>query len=303
MKIMVTGSAGFIGSNMSLFLLEQGHEVIGLSLVSCMKDFHRVVELESHKNYTQISEDINDSTEEIFKGVDYVIHLAADSVLRGSFEKSTSLLTTNILGFDNIIKQSIKSGVKKIVYASSSSIYPSDSEYSSEDMRTDDQLNIYSSSKKCNESIASCYNNSFDIELVGARFFTVYGPRGREDMLINKTIRYAIEGKTILINGDGSTKRDYIFVDDLVRGIYTLLKVNSGAYVNIGTGVASSIDDVIDTVELVTGKKIAREYVESDKCENSINCCNPSYFSSLGFTSEISLKEGIRKTLKWMETH
>ena len=232
MKLLVTGSAGFIGSALSIRLLDRGDEVIG---IDNLNDYYdptlkeaRLQRHLSHDNFTQINIDIEDggAVKEIFENYkfDGVVNLAAQAGVRYSIENPLAYIKTNILGFSHILEGCRHSEVGHLVYASSSSVYGSNTSmpFSIHD-NVDHPLSLYAASKKSNELMAHTYSHLYNLPTTGLRFFTVYGPWGRPDMALFKFTRLMLQGKKIQVFNFGNHRRDFTYIDDIVEGIIKVL--------------------------------------------------------------------------------
>ena len=232
MKFLVTGSAGFIGSALSIRLLDRGDEVIG---IDNLNDYYdptlkeaRLQRHLSHDNFTQINIDIEDggAVKEIFENYkfDGVVNLAAQAGVRYSIENPLAYIKTNILGFSHILEGCRHSEVGHLVYASSSSVYGSNTSmpFSIHD-NVDHPLSLYAASKKSNELMAHTYSHLYNLPTTGLRFFTVYGPWGRPDMALFKFTRLMLQGKKIQVFNFGNHRRDFTYIDDIVEGIIKVL--------------------------------------------------------------------------------
>ena len=232
MKILVTGSAGFIGSALSIYLLNRGDEVIGIDnhndyYDSELKD-SRVNRHLNHPNYTHIRMDIEDeeSVKSLFKESKFegVVNLAAQAGVRYSIENPLSYVNTNMVGFAHILEGCRHNHVKHLVYASSSSVYGSNTNmpFSIHD-NVDHPLSFYAASKKANELMAHAYSSLYNLPTTGLRFFTVYGPWGRPDMALFKFTQAILSGEKIQVFNYGKHQRDFTYIDDIVEGIIRVL--------------------------------------------------------------------------------
>ena len=232
MKVMVTGAAGFIGSALSIKLLNRGDEVIG---IDNHNDYYdpglkeaRLARHANHENYTHIRMDIEDgkAVETVFKEHQFegVVNLAAQAGVRYSIENPLAYISTNIVGFAHILEGCRHNRVGHLVYASSSSVYGSNTNmpFSIHD-NVDHPLSLYAASKKANELMAHTYSNLYELPTTGLRFFTVYGPWGRPDMALFKFTKAIMAGEAIQVFNYGKHRRDFTYIDDIVEGVIRVL--------------------------------------------------------------------------------
>ena len=232
MKVLVTGSAGFIGSALSLRLLERGDEVIG---IDSLNDYYDVALKEARLQRTAVYDDFTDFRVSIDDRVaiadifskhrpDRVVNLAAQAGVRYSIENPLAYIDTNLLGFANILEGCRHNDVEHLVYASSSSVYGSNTNmpFSVHD-NVDHPVSLYAASKKANELMAHTYSHLYRIPSTGLRFFTVYGPWGRPDMAYFKFTQNILAGKPIDVFNNGNHQRDFTYIDDIVEGVVRVL--------------------------------------------------------------------------------
>ncbi|MDW3095275.1 MAG: NAD-dependent epimerase [Gammaproteobacteria bacterium] len=237
MKVLVTGSAGFIGNNLSQRLLERGDEVIGIDNLNDYYDVTlkeaRLAKIIDHANFTEarINLEDRDAVADLFKThkPDRVVNLAAQAGVRYSLENPYAYIDTNIMGFTNILEACRHNEVKHLVYASSSSVYGANTNMPfSVHNNVDHPVSLYAATKKSNELMAHTYSHLFQIPTTGLRFFTVYGPWGRPDMALFMFTKNIIAGKPIDVFNYGNHRRDFTYIDDIVEGVIrTLDKVPS----------------------------------------------------------------------------
>jgi UDP-glucuronate 4-epimerase len=238
MRILVTGSAGFIGSALSLRLLERGDEVIGVDNLNNYYDVRlkeaRLARTLNYAGYRDVRLDIENGERlhEIFTKFhpERVVNLAAQAGVRYSIENPLAYVRTNLLGFANVLESCRQHGVEHLVYASSSSVYGANTEMPfSVQHNVDHPLSIYAATKKANELMAHTYSHLYRIPTTGLRFFTVYGPWGRPDMALFKFTRAILAGEPIQVFNYGKHRRDFTFIDDIVEGVIRVLdRVPSG---------------------------------------------------------------------------
>ncbi|MBK1694935.1 capsular biosynthesis protein CpsI [Chromatium weissei] len=232
MKILITGSAGFIGSALSLRLLERGDEVIGIDNLNDYYDVNlkeaRLARTLNYAGYRDLRLDIEDGEHlnEVFGSFrpERVVNLAAQAGVRYSIENPLAYVRTNLLGFANVLEACRHHGVEHLVYASSSSVYGANTEMPfSVHHNVDHPLSLYAASKKANELMAHTYSHLYRIPTTGLRFFTVYGPWGRPDMALFKFTRAILAGEPIQVFNYGKHRRDFTFIDDIVEGLIRVL--------------------------------------------------------------------------------
>ena len=232
MKVLVTGSAGFIGSSLTMYLLERGDKVVGIDNHNDYYDPSlkeaRVNRFIDHPNYTHIRMDIRDRdiVDSLFKKnqFDSVVNLAAQAGVRYSIENPSAYIDSNIVGFANILEACRHNKVKHLVYASSSSVYGSNSKtpFSVHD-NVDHPVSLYAATKKANELMAHSYSHLYNLPTTGLRFFTVYGPWDRPDMALQKFTKSILSGKKIKVFNFGKHRRDFTYIDDIVKGVIHVL--------------------------------------------------------------------------------
>ncbi len=283
MKILVTGSAGFIGSMLSIKLLERGEEVFGIDNHNDYYDPKikdaRIQLLKKNKNYKHYKIDITDqiNLKKVFKDhlPDKVINLAAQAGVRYSIENPLAYINSNIVGFANILENCHQYKVKHLVYASTSSVYGANTKMPfSEHDNVNHPLSVYAASKKSNELMSHAYSYLHHLPTTGLRFFTVYGPWGRPDMALFKFTKNILEDKFIDVFNHGKHTRDFTYIDDIVDGVIKTLDnpatINSNwksekpdpasskapwRLYNIGNNKPVQLMDYIHAIEKALGKK------------------------------------------------
>jgi len=232
MKVLVTGAAGFIGSNLVLRLLERGDTVIG---IDNHNDYYdpvikeaRLTRFASHHDYTHLRIDLADrkSIEDCFATYrpQRVVNLAAQAGVRYSIENPLTYIYSNIVGFTHILEGCRHNGVEHLVYASSSSVYGANTTMPfSVHHNVDHPLSLYAASKKSNELMAHSYSHLYGLPTTGLRFFTVYGPWGRPDMALFKFTKAMLEDKPFEVFNYGKHRRDFTYIDDIVEGVIRIL--------------------------------------------------------------------------------
>ncbi|HFE32621.1 MAG TPA: NAD-dependent epimerase [Gammaproteobacteria bacterium] len=232
MKVLITGSAGFIGSQLALRLLDRGDEVIGIDNLNDYYDVSlkeaRLARISSHSNFTEARIGIEDrpAMEALFAEhkPNRVINLAAQAGVRYSLENPHSYVESNIVGFMNILEGCRHNGVEHLVYASSSSVYGANTHMPfSIHNNVDHPLSMYAATKKANELMAHTYSHLYGLPTTGLRFFTVYGPWGRPDMALFLFTRKILAGEPIDVFNYGKHRRDFTYIDDIVEGVIRTL--------------------------------------------------------------------------------
>ena len=327
MKIIVTGSSGFIGFHVSKKLLESGKKVHGVDSMNNYYDVNlkkaRLKILKKYKNFsfskTKIENKKNlDKAFKKFKPA-IVIHLAAQAGVRYSIEKPRVYLDSNITGTYNVIEISKKLNVKHLIMASSSSVYGANKKIPFKEIdKTETQMSIYAATKKSNESMAHAYSNIWKVPITMVRFFTVYGPWGRPDMALFKFTKGILNNKKIDIYNNGKMYRDFTYIDDIVSGINLLIKKapntkQLGRYkddslspiapfriLNIGNTKKVYLLDFIKEIEKVLGKKAKRNYMPLQKGDVKQTLSNTNLLKRITrYNPKTNFKTGIRKFLDW----
>ena len=273
MKILITGGAGFIGSHLSEKLIGLGHRVI------CIDNFndyydpaikeHNLQDIIDDKNFTLYRADILDRTamQEIFSAhnIDIVIHLAARAGVRPSLSNAVLYEKVNVEGTINLLEECRKKAINKFIFASSSSVYGGNKKIPfSETDKVDFPVSPYAATKKSGELICYTYHHLYDISVFSFRFFTVYGPRQRPEMAIHKFSRKIFNKVPIEVYGDGSSSRDYTYIDDIVNGIIDSLdQVNGYEVINLGNSYPVKLLDLVKLIEIKTGRKALIKHAET----------------------------------------
>ncbi|HEX8949920.1 MAG TPA: SDR family NAD(P)-dependent oxidoreductase [Dissulfurispiraceae bacterium] len=308
-RIVVTGAAGFIGWRTSRKLLEKGMQVIGVDNMNDYYDVtlktHRLEDLKKHGHFTFHRTDIEDlgAMDAIFVGneIEAVINLAARAGVRYSLENPHIYMSTNAQGTLNLLELMRKYRVKKMVLASTSSLYAGQELPFSEDLPVNTPISPYAASKKAAEAVAYSYHYLFQLDISVLRYFTVYGPAGRPDMSIFRFIKWIDEGTPIELFGDGSQSRDFTYIDDIAEG--TVLALGEVGYevFNLGGGKdPQSLNYMIGKLEEYLGKKAAIEYKPFHKADMTETKAAISKAGRLlGWEPMTGLDEGLEKTVSW----
>ena len=314
MKILVTGSAGFIGFHLSKALLERGDTVFGLDNysdyydVSIKKDRTKI--LKENNNFSEAVCDISDfgSLKKVFEKnkFDVVVNLAAQAGVRYSLEKPGVYENTNIKGFLNVLECCRHIGPKRLVYASSSSVYGANKKLPfSEEDSVDNPISLYAASKKSNELMAFTYNHLFGIKSSGLRFFTVYGPMGRPDMALFLFTKAISEGKPINVFNNGEMERDFTYVDDIVSGLIASIDTPFEYEIfNLGRGESRKLTDFIKLIEKNLGKKADVNMLPIQPGDVPKTFSDVSKAKEkLGYSPKTSIEGGIKKFVDWYKEY
>lgn len=309
-KILVTGGAGFIGSNLCDKLLEEDYNVICLDNFNDFYDpkikKENIANALKHKNFTLIRGDILDNglLGDIFSKnrIDKIVHLAAIAGVRPSLVAPDKYVDIDIKGTVNLLEAVRKYKVRQFIFGSSSSVYGVNSRIPfSEEDRVNLQISPYATAKRCAELYCATYHYLYKIPITILRFFTVYGPRQRPDMVIHKFVRLICQGKPIPIFGNGESKRDYTYVGDVVNGIVSSLEKNNYFEIfNIGNSNMIELTKVIKIIEdkLKINPKIKQ--LTEQPGDVPITCADISKAKKmLGYNPAISIEEGIGYFVEW----
>ena len=310
----ITGGAGFIGSTLSEKLLSLENKVV---VIDNFCDFYNpdikennVKDLLLNPNFKLYRADIRDreAVKKIFdeNKIDVVMNLAAMAGVRPSIENPCLYQEVNCLGLQNILEEMKLHNVKNGVLASSSSVYGNCKEVPfRENMIVDYAISPYAATKKANEVMAHVYHKLYDMNIIMLRFFTVYGPKQRPDLAINKFTRLMLEDKEIPMFGDGTTSRDYTYVDDIVDGIiksceYTLNNKNVYEILNIGNSSPTSLKEMINTIARILGvepkiKQLPMQPGDVDRTYADISKAK----KLIGYEPKTTFEEGIKKFVGW----
>lgn len=316
--IIITGCAGFIGFHLSKKLLEKNQKIIGIDNLNNYYNQklkqNRLKILKAYKNFKFFKIDLKNKDvlfKKIKKKKNYsaLIHLAAQPGVRISIEKPHNTLVENLNSFSNIVELVRVCKIKKFLYASSSSVYGKTQKFPfDESDKNNIPVSVYGSTKLCNELIAETYVRNFKIKAIGMRFFTVYGPYGRPDMAYYSFMDNLIKSKKITVFNKGQMLRDFTYIEDIVLGIYKLLKKSvklDHCIVNLGKGKPDKLFSLIDNIQKYSGKKfklnftktipngdIKKTYASVKKVKKLIN-----------WRPKTNLDQGISNFIKWYKDY
>jgi UDP-glucuronate 4-epimerase len=328
MKVLVTGAAGFIGSALSLRLLERGDEVIGIDNLNDYYDISlkqaRLERTLAYDNFTDLRVDIadRDAMADIFQKYQpqRVVNMAAQAGVRYSLENPLAYVDTNLLGFANILEGCRHHGVEHLVYASSSSVYGANTHmpYSVHD-NVDHPYSLYAATKKSNELMAHTYSHLYNIPTTGLRFFTVYGPWGRPDMAPIKFTQRILAGEPIDVYNYGKHRRDFTYIDDIVEGVIRTLdhiaqpnpdwngkqpdpSTSTAPYrlYNIGNNDTVELMHFIKLLEQNLGKKAEMNMLPLQPGDVPATYANvEGLVRDVGYKPDTSIEDGIARFIAW----
>lgn len=307
--VLLTGAAGFIGSRTAELLLKQGVKVIGVDNMNTYYDVrlkdYRLETLRTYKNFEFYERDISDlrALEYIFQDhkIDAVINLAARAGVRYSIEDPHVYLSTNTEGTLNLLQMMKKHEIKKMVLASTSSLYAGLPMPFVETAPVNTPISPYAATKKGAELMAHSYHALFGLDISVIRYFTVFGEAGRPDMSIFRFIKWIAEGTPMTIFGDGSQSRDFTYVEDIALGTIAALKPVGYEIFNLGGGEQPvSLNYIIEKIENLLGKKSMRETKPFHKADITATWANIEKAEKmLGWKPKTSVEEGLEKCVKW----
>jgi len=332
MKILITGSAGFIGSALSISFLKRGDEIIGLDNLNDYYDVSlkksRLFLKKDYSNYTHYKIDLTDKNklEELFKkhNPQRVVHLAAQAGVRYSLENPLSYVNNNLVGFINILEACRNNKIDHLVYASSSSVYGANTSLPySVKQNVDHPLSLYAATKKSNELMAHSYSHLFNIPSTGLRFFTVYGPWDRPDMALQKFTNQIIKGETIKVYNNGNHQRDFTYIDDIVKGIIRVLDKPASPnfkwssqnpdpssskapwkLYNIGNNKPVKLLDYITSLEKALGIEAKKEFLPIQPGDVPNTWANVNELvENFDYQPKTSVEEGVNKFVSWFRDY
>lgn len=311
---LLTGCAGFIGSHTTEMLINKGHKVIG---IDNFDDFYpreikekNISGFINHPDFQLIENDITekDTFNNIPEKIDFVIHFAAKAGVRPSIENPGAYVKTNIEGTQNILEWMKQKSIKKMLFASSSSVYGNNKKHPfSEYDNVDSPISPYAFTKRSCEMLTNLWHQLYGIDVINLRFFTVYGPRQRPDLAIRKFASLIMEDKAVSLFGEGDSARDYTYIDDILSGIYNAidyLNNNNSVYEIINLGNSSPI-------KLIEFVRLLYQYMEKEEnlvyMPMQIGDVNYTYADIkkasdlLNFNPQTKFSEGLKEFIKWLK--
>lgn len=318
MKFLITGVAGFIGSEVALKLVMAGHEVVGIDNLNAyydpaLKDY-RLEKLTSHTNFRFRRIDLSDreAMASLFENESFqrVIHLGAQAGVRHSIHAPFDYIDSNLTGMMTILEGCRHHKVEHLVYASSSSIYGLNSNVPfHESDQVDQPISLYAATKKSNELMAHAYAHLYRLPVTGLRFFTVYGPAGRPDMAPWLFTEAILKGNPIKIFNHGKLKRDFTYIDDIVEGVVRVqdaIPCHETPYqlFNIGNNQPIELSRFIEAIESACGKKAEKIYLDMQPGDVEITYADTSDLERVvGYKPSTSIEDGMNKFVSWYKLY
>lgn len=334
MKILITGTAGFIGFHLVRRFLTEGHEIVGLDNINDYYDpelkyerlrvsginrneieYGKMVQSKEFDKYRFIKLNLEDreSIEKLFSDekFDIVFNLAAQAGVRYSIDHPHTYIESNIVGFMNILEGCRHNKIKHLFYASSSSVYGLCPETPfNEEARVDNPISLYAASKKANELMAYTYSHLYKLPTTGLRFFSVYGPYGRPDMALYGFLDNMLHDRLIEVYNNGDLMRDFTFVDDIVEGMAQLLKVSMNENIesneiryeifNIGNSSPVKLMDFIDAIEKAAGLEAQKEFLPMQPGDVYQTYADTTkLYIKTGYKPSKNIYEGVKETVDW----
>lgn len=308
MRCVVTGCAGFIGSHLSEALVQRGHEVVG---IDCFTDYYPRPAKESNLSALRLSPHfafieanlLEYDLSRLLEGVDYVFHQAAQAGVRASWGQNFSVYTeNNVLATQRLLEEAKGLPIKKIIYASSSSIYGNAKELPVTEETLPQPISPYGVTKLAAEHLCRLYWVNFRVPTVSLRYFTVYGPRQRPDMGFHKFFRAMLKGDEITLYGDGDQTRDFTFVSDAVAANLACMDAPvSGDLFNVGGGSRISVNRVLELMQSISGREARIRRIDDQKGDVRHTFADTTRArEALGFRPSVSTEEGLRREWEWI---
>ena len=316
MKFLITGAAGFIGADVAIKLLEQGHEVVGIdnfndyydvSLKHARADRVKSAAADSQLVFSQMDICDREAMQRLFEEhqFDSVIHLAAQAGVRYSLENPASYIDSNLVGFGNILEGCRQAKMPHLVYASSSSVYGANKNFPfKESDRVDNPVSLYAATKKANELMAHSYSHLYEMRCTGLRFFTVYGPWGRPDMAPFRFASRMLNGEPIPVYNNGDMIRDFTYIDDISEGVIQVAK-SAGekdlyAVYNIGRGQAVQLMEFVEVLARELGVEAQLNMLPMQDGDVPRTMADTSKLQTdFGYAPSVSVEEGVAQFAKW----
>lgn len=309
MRVLLTGCAGFIASEVAAQLLERGDEVVGLDNLNEAYDPRlkawRLARLEGRKGFAFHRGDVARAEDlaPLFTAgrLDAVLNLAARAGVRQSLDDPWAYLHTNAVGMLNLLDLARRHGVPRVLLASTSSLYAAHNPRPfREDADTDRPLSPYAASKKAAESMGASYAHLYGLDVTVVRYFTVYGPAGRPDMSVFRFVRNIAEGDPITVYGDGSQERDFTYVEDIARGTLAALRSKGFEVINLGSDRPVRLDTMMGHVERLVGRRAVVDRKPMHPADVKATWADIGKARSLlGWSPQVPLERGLERTVEW----
>ncbi len=305
---LVTGAAGFIGARTAELLAGDGNTVVGVDNLNDAYDVrmkqHRLAALQQVHGFRFCKLDISseaDVDQLAGEKFDAVINLAARAGVRASVDHPRLFYETNVMGTLNLLELCRRTGIKKFLLASTSSIYGANPKYPTpESESSSEPLQPYAASKKAAEVLAHSYRYLHGIDVSIVRYFTVYGPAGRPDLAMFRFCQWITEGRPVRVNGNGEQSRGFTYLDDIARGTILALKPLGFEVLNLGGHEVITVNDLISLLEELIGKKARVEYGPPNLADMFTNWADVSKAGQLlGWEPQVGLREGVRRLVDW----
>lgn len=313
-NILITGGAGFIGSHLVDRLV--GDDGFQVTVLDDFNDFYdpaiKRSNISTHlgrNNFELVEGDIADSKmiNDLFRRhrFDYVVHLAARAGVRPSLENPLGYENTNVRGTYTMLEAARNNGVAKFIFGSSSSVYGTNSRVPfSEDDPISNPISPYAATKIAGEAACHAYSHLYDMKVICLRFFTVYGARQRPDLAIHKFARLISQGRSIPMFGDGTTRRDYTYIDDIISGLLAALRFEASNFeiINLGESQTVELRELVALLEKALGKRAAIDYQPLQAGDVPVTYADIGKARSLlGYEPRTQIEEGIKRFVKWFE--
>lgn len=311
-SILITGAVGFIGSHLAGLLFKHDNYLI---LVDNFNDYYKGKE----ENFREITKNFEEKKDfdlhridltnisllkKIDKDIDFIFHLAAQAGVRYSIENAAEVTYNNIVSTINIFEYALNNNVKKVTFASSSSVYGNPIYTPLDEEHPKNPISPYAVSKLCSEIHADYYYRENNLPVTSLRFYTVYGPRGRPDMAIRKFFNLILQEKEISIYGNGNQLRDFTYVSDIVNGLILASEKNeaNGQIFNLGMSNPIKVNDLVDKMYAITRKPKNIRYIEKQKGDVDITYSNTKKANEiLSYYPKIDIDEGLKRTYEWQK--
>jgi len=308
--ILITGGAGFIGSHLTERLLKKGFRIICLDNFDpfynpLIKRFN-ISSFINHKNYKLIEGDIRDTKllEDIFttNNIDIIVHIAAKAGVRPSIREPRVYTDVNVMGTVNLLEMAKRYNVRKFIFASSSSVYGINQKLPfNEEDRVENPVSPYASTKRAGELLCYTYHHLYNIPVICLRFFTVYGPRQRPEMAIHKFTRLIYQNKPIPVYGDGTSRRDYTYIDDIIDGLIASIEREfSYEIINLGESRTVTLLELIRLIEKNLNRKAIIQWLPEQPGDVPVTYADINKAKRLlGYNPSVSIEEGIERFVDW----